>query len=318
MQTRAVLLLAALAACVAGIWYFAQSRGPSPERAAPAAKVPPATPPAAPEPAAARAPLPPADASLASTDTALRERATGGDGAAAWRWYREQTDCRRWRDWSAAPEGFARKLINGVAAAGNHAPFFAMPPEELEAFRNPANSAEVAAANAQNLMERLETLCAGSQDATAEEIYRIALVAALSGPRQAKWNFIDTPPADLTANDARRLDWSARALGIAEMQLDKGDTEAAFALGVAYAKDDYDEGYRGAVTRNAFNTSLANDPRKAYELLTLYLTTQPDPRRQERTQQLLAELGSMLTAPERADAQSAAAALRLAHFSGRE
>jgi hypothetical protein len=318
MQTRAVVLLAVVAAAAAGAWYVTQQRAPAPERAAPPPAVA-ATPPHATQtPTVARAPLPPADAPHASTDTALRERASGGDGAAPWRWYREQADCRRWREWSAAPEGFARKLIDAAAAAGNQPPFFAMPPDELEAFRNPANSAEIAAANAQNLMERLETLCAGSQDATDDEVYRIALAAALSGPTQAKWQFIDTPPADLAANDARRRDWSARALGIAQAQLAEGDAEAAFALGVAYAKDDYDERRRGAVTRNAFNASLANDPKRAYELLWLYLSTQPDPARLERTQQLLAELRDALTDDERGAAQAAADKLRLEYFSGRD
>jgi len=173
MDKRTVVLVAALAASAASVWYFASAPAPVAGRAAapaaPAAAPPPATPPA---PTAPKAALPPPDAPLASIDAVLRERAFAGDGAAAWRWYRDQADCRRWHDWSAAPDGFARRLIDAAATAGSQPPFFAMPPEELEAFRNPANTAEVAAANAQNLMERLEKLCDGAPAASDDDVYR--------------------------------------------------------------------------------------------------------------------------------------------------
>lgn len=321
MQARTVVLVAAIAVSAAGVWYFAPPRAPAPGELTDAVvlRAPPSADAGA-KPAVddKQFPMPEANASFASADAALRARATGGDGAAAWRWYREQRDCRRWHEWSAAPEGFAKKLIDGVAAADRDPPFFAMPPDEFEAFRNPANTAEVAAANAQNLMERLEALCANSVTASDEETYRIALAAAQSNSKQAKWNFIDAPPVDLSTNETLRRDWAARATALAEQQLDKGDAEAAFALGVAYAKDTYDEGYRGAIKRDAFNTAITNDPMKAYTLLTLYLATQPDPRRQERTQQLLADLGTVLSASDRSEAQAAAEALRIKQLQARE
>jgi hypothetical protein len=321
MNPRTLVLVVAIAASAAMAWYFASA--PAPGDAVVLRSPPAATPAATPttaEPATAtpRAPLPPAGAPFASAQGALNERALAGDGAAAWRWYRDDADCRRWQEWSAAPEGFARKLIDGVAAADRYPPFFAMPPEEFEAFRNPANTAEVAAANAQNLMERLESLCTGAALANDDTRYRIALAAAQSGPKAAAWQFVDAPPADLATNDARQRDWSANAVKIVEGRLGKGDVEAAFALGVGYAKDAYDEGSRGAPQRNAFYGALENDPRKAYELLTLYLSTQPEPRRQERTQALLAELGATLTDAERADAQKAAEAARIKLLTPRE
>ncbi|HJU41116.1 MAG TPA: hypothetical protein VJ724_16215, partial [Tahibacter sp.] len=132
------------------------------------------------------------------------------------------------------------------------------------------------------------------------------------------WRFVDEPPADLATNDARRRDWSANAVKIVEAQFADGDAEAAFALGLAYAKDKYDEGWRGAPKRDAFDAALADQPAKAYEYLSLYLSTQPDPRRMERTQTLLAELDATTTPAERDDARRAAQAARERYFGGRE
>ena len=321
MQQRHTMILAVAGVAVAAGLYFTQGRAPSPSPApVPAAPAPVATqaPEATPKLDASAPPMPDAGVPFATAESALRTRALAGDGAAAWRWYREQADCRRWREWSAAPEGFARKLIDASGVATRDAPFYAMPPEEFAAFRNPSASTEVAAANAQNLMERLESLCQGLAAAPDDDIYRIAARAAESGPKAAKWNFIDNPPVDLSANEERRRDWARRATALAQKQLEAGDSEAAFALGVAYAKNTYDEGYAGAIRRDAFNGALEKDPVQAYELLSLYLRTQPAPARQERTQQLLAELTSLVSTPDREAATERAEKLRAQYFTGRD
>lgn len=251
-----------------------------------------------------RPPLPPPQASWSPLMDSLRQRAEAGDAEAAAEWLQRDSRCYGMQIFTpSAPEEPlpTRNLINAVDRQAPRAirldPRFAAIAEISDEAQRRQSLA--------TLQQQLLDECRGYAPQPPQLRYALGEIAARRGSDKDFWKFINDPP--LAANYSRdveqAIDWARRAPLMVQERAAAGDSQAAFALGVAYAIDQARDVDSTRLPPQYLAAAVRNDPVQAYRWLSLYLRSGGDAEQTALAQELLARVGAGLSAEQRARAQ---------------
>lgn len=232
----------------------------------------------------------------------LRRRAERGDAAAASEWLQRDARC------------FAMMPAMVEAGANVPTPAF-MRIAARRRSRMPSLDPGVAAALALEddeqrrlalgqAQQRLGDECRGYVPEPPQVRYALAEIAARLGSDKDFWRFINEPPfaPGYSRDIEQAVDWARRAPGMVYERALRGDADAAYALGIAYAIDHARE-IDGGTPSRMLPAAIGNDPLQAYRWLSVYLRGNPDAETAATARALLNRVGAGLTPEQRGEAE---------------
>lgn len=254
--------------------------------------------------AAALAPpaLPPPKTGWSPLLDDLRQRAERGDAAAASEWL--QRDARCFAMMPVMAEAGASLPTPGFlrVAARRRSRFSSLDAGVAEALAlEDSEQRRLALGSAQ---QRLGDECRGYVPEPPQVRYALAEIAARLGTDKDFWRFINEPPfaPGYSRDTEQAVDWARRAPGMVHDRALRGDADAAYALGVAYAIDHARE-IDGGTPSRLLSTAIGNDPLQAYRWLSVYLRSNPDADAAATARALLNRVGAGLTPEQRGEAE---------------
>lgn len=251
-----------------------------------------------------RPPLPPAQASWSALMDSLRERAEAGDAAAAAEWLQRDSRCYGMQNFVPRLPGETLPTRGFSAAVEGRSPRVMKLDAQLAAAADIADETQ-RRQNLATLQQQLLDECRNYSPQAPQLRYALGEMAARLGSDADFWKFINDPP--LAANYSRdveqAIDWARRAPLMVQQRAAAGDSQAAYALGVAYAIDHARDVDSTRLPPQYLAAAVRNDPMQAYHWLSLYLRSATDAEQRALAQDLLARVGANLSAEQRARAQ---------------
>lgn len=251
-----------------------------------------------------RPPLPPPQSSWSPLLDSLRQRAEAGDAAAAAEWLQRDSRCYTLQNFAPRVPGETLPTRSFQAAVESRAPRTMKLDAQLGSIADVADEAQRRQSLA-TLQQQWLDECRGYSPQGPQVRYALGEIAARLGSDKDFWNFIDDPP--LAANYSRdveqAIDWARRAPLMVQERAAAGDSQAAFALGVAYAIDHARDVASTRLPPQYLAAAVRNDPVQAYHWLSVYLRNAADADQRALAQDLLARVGASLSAEQRARAQ---------------